>query len=250
MAEQKKGLGTLAWVAIGCGVVVVVVVVVLVAGGLFVAHKVKQAGFDPDLWQKNPAVAASKIITTFNPDLEVVNIDEDKGLITVRDKKTGKVVTLNFEDIKNGKFTVQEEGKESVTVETSEAEGEEGTVTITSDKGKVVVGTGAEKRGLPDWIPIYPGAEVSSTYSGSSDKELSGALSQTTPDSVDTVIQKMASMLKEKGFAVSTNSFQQNGKTAGGMVAGEDAEHGRTISIMLGAEDDSTTIGITYNEKK
>ena len=57
--------------AIGCGVVVVIVVVVLIAGGLFVAHKVKQAGFDPELWQKNPAVAASKMITALNPDLEV-----------------------------------------------------------------------------------------------------------------------------------------------------------------------------------
>jgi uncharacterized protein YxeA len=249
MTEQKKGLGALAWVAIGCGVVVVIVVVVLIAGGLFVAHKVKQAGFDPELWQKNPAVAASKMITALNPDLEVVSVDEDKGLITVRNTKTGEEVTLNFEDVKNGRFSVQQEGKETVTVDTSK-EGGEGTVKITSDEGTVVIGSGAGEQGFPDWVPVYPGAEVQSTYSATTGTEISGAVSQTTGDGIDQVMERLASQLKDKGYSVSTNSYQQNGATAGGMISAEDAEHGRGLQIILGAEDGSTTIAITYSEKK
>lgn len=249
MSEQKKGLGALAWVAIGCGVVVVIVAVVLIAGGLFVAHKVKQAGFDPELWQKNPAVAASKMITALNPDLEVVSVDEDKGLITVRNTKTGEEVTLNFEDVKNGKFSVQKEGKEAVTIDTS-GEGGEGTVKITSDEGTVVIGSGAQEQGLPDWVPVYPGAEVQSTYAAASDTEVSGAVSQTTGDTIDQVMQRLSSTLKEQGYSVSTNTFQKNGTTAGGMISAEDAEHGRTLQIILGTEDGTTTVAISYNEKK
>ncbi len=249
MSEQKKGLGALAWVAIGCGVVVVIVVVVLVAGGLFVAHKVKQAGIDPELWQKNPAVAASKMITTFNPDFEVVAVDEDKGTITVRNKKTREEITLNFEDVKNGRFSVQEKGKQAVTVETSKGE-DEGTVTITSDEGTVVVGPGAGTGKLPDWVPVYPGAQVQSTYSATSGNEVSGAVSESTPDGIDVVVERLTTQLKQQGYSVSTTSYQENGATAGGMISAEDAEHGRSLQIILGAEDGSTTLAITYSGKK
>lgn len=250
MSEEKKGLGTIAWVAIGCGVVIVVVAVVLIAGGLFVVHKAKQAGFDPTLWRTNPAVAASKMVTTLNPDLEVVKVDEDKGLITVRNTKTGEVVTLNFEDVKNGKFSVRKKGEGAVTVETSKESGKS-TVKITSDKGTVTINSSAGAKGLPDWVPVYPGATVQSTYTAASGTEISGAVSETTGDSIDQVMKRLTSQLKGQGYSVSTNTYQENGATAGGMISAEDAGHGRTLQIMLGTEDGGgTTAVVSYSEKK
>ena len=65
---------------------------------MFVKQKVKQAGLDPELMQKNPALAISKLVTAFNPDLEVVKVDDDRGIITVYNKKDNKTLTINLED--------------------------------------------------------------------------------------------------------------------------------------------------------
>ena len=62
-APQKKGLGVLGWILIGCGGLFVLVAVALVAGGFFVANKAKQAGLDPELMKSNPGLATAKMIT-------------------------------------------------------------------------------------------------------------------------------------------------------------------------------------------
>lgn len=159
---QKKGLSPLAWVAIGCGALILIVVLVLVAGGLFVAHKVKQAGIDPALWKSNPTLAASKMITVVNPDLEVVKVDKDNGIITVKDKKSGKVVTLNLKDVEKGRINIEagEEGKTSkITINSGQGEGA-GSIKVTDESGKAVVDiSSSTKAKTPDWVPVYPGAE-------------------------------------------------------------------------------------------
>src|SRR6476620_10548820 len=86
----KASLGPLAWILIIVGGLFTICIVAVVAGGMFLVHKVKQAGFDPDLMRKNPALAVSKILTTANPNTEVVDVDEGRGIIHVRDKQTGK----------------------------------------------------------------------------------------------------------------------------------------------------------------
>ena len=248
--QEKKGLGAVAWIAIGCGVITLLVVIIFVAGGLFVAHKVKEAGIDPGLWEKNPTLAASKMISTLNPDLEVVNVDEDEGLITIRNKKTGEVVTINAEDVKNGRITVKKEGEEKVTIQTS-GKGEEGGVTITTDKGTTVVAGSGGAASAPDWLPTYPGASVQSTYATTGDEERSGMLAQTTPDDVDTVVSTMTKKLEAAGFTVTTNSMQENGKTTGALISAEDTAHGREVQVMVGHDDDekTTSLAITYSEK-
>ncbi len=246
--QQKKGLGPIAWIAIGCGVVTLIVVLVLVAGGLFVAHKVKEAGIDPDLWEKNPTLAASKVISTFNPDLEVVEVDEDAGTITIRDKKTGKVVTIDAEEAKKGHISIETEDQGTITVDTS-GKDENGTVTITTDKGTAVIGGGENAPAVPEWLPTYPGAEVQSNYGMTSDTERSGMASQTTSDGVDAVVKTLSKQLEDAGFTVTTNSMQENGRTTGALVSAEDEAHGREVQIMIGSDDGSTSIAITYTEK-
>ena len=253
MTEQgnngKKGLGPIAWIAIGCGVVTLIVVAVLVIGGLFVAHKVKQAGFDPELWEKNPTLAASKVLSAFNPDLEVVEVDEDAGTITIRDKKTGKIVTITRDDLENGRISIAVDGEEAVTVTTSGDGDEGGTVTIHTDEGTAVIGGGENGPAAPDWLPVYPGAAVENTYGVTSETERSGMVSQSTGDDVDTVVKAMAEALQSAGFTVNTQTMQENGTTTGALITGTDDRNQRNVQVMIGAEDGSTTIAITYDEK-
>src|ERR1700733_5329648 len=39
-----------------------------IAAGYFLVHKVRQAGFDPELMQRNPGLAVSKMIATMAPN--------------------------------------------------------------------------------------------------------------------------------------------------------------------------------------
>ena len=66
----------------------------IVTGGavMFFLHKARQAGFDAGLIGRNPGLAISKMIAAANPDVEVLSTDDGSGKITMRDKKTGKVV--------------------------------------------------------------------------------------------------------------------------------------------------------------
>lgn len=76
-----------------------------------VARTVQRAGLDPDDETQPRARRRHKLIATLNPDLEVLNVSEAKGVITVKEKSSGKVVTLNFDDIKQGRIVINEGGR-------------------------------------------------------------------------------------------------------------------------------------------
>ncbi len=59
--------------------------------------------------ESNPdaaAVRAAELVLRLNPDVDVLSSDPAAGTITVREKKTGKEVTFDLEDIKAGKFSI------------------------------------------------------------------------------------------------------------------------------------------------
>src|SRR5260370_39883126 len=91
-----KKTNALLWLLGGIGGFVLLIVLVVAAGIFFVVHKAKEAGIDPDLLKRNPALAAAKLAVAANPDVAMVSTDEGKGEITIRDKKTGKVYSMSF----------------------------------------------------------------------------------------------------------------------------------------------------------
>ena len=101
-APPGKGISPIVWILGIIAGIFVLGMLVLIGGGLFVAHKVKQAGFDPALWQKNPGVAAAKMIAATNPDVSVVSVNEREGVITLKDKKPGPNAPEVFEDDPHG----------------------------------------------------------------------------------------------------------------------------------------------------
>ena len=66
--------------------------------------------------KENPVRAVAQLAIDGNPDLEIVDSDDEAGTFTVRNLQTGEVATLNFQDIADGKFTVTtEEGEVTVS---------------------------------------------------------------------------------------------------------------------------------------
>lgn len=241
-APAKKKTSPLVWVLVGIAGLFVILGLLVVGGGLFVFHKVKQAGLDPDLMQKNPALAMTKFISTMNPDIEVLAVDEGKGTIRVKDKKNGKTFTMNFEDAKRGKFTFQEEGKGAVTLEAS-GEGSSGSVVVKSPEGSVKIGTGAK---LPAWVPSYPSSAPQGDVMMQSDSGESGSFHFTTKDAVKKVFDFYEQALKQAGFKVTTVTSSEEG----GMIAGEDSGQKRKAMVTLGSSDGETTVNVTFEAKK
>jgi len=241
-APQRKGLHPLAWVGIGCGVLLVIVVVVVMVLGFVVARKVKDVAQD---FEANPGLAAARIVVKASPELEEVDVDEDAGTMTVRNTKTGEVVTVNFDDIKNGRFSWST-GDQEVSVDVSQAE--DGTVKITSSDGKgFSLSTGAAvTEDIPDWVPVYPGAEPTSRSSMESPEGVTGSFQLSTGDAVSDVIAFYRDGLKNGGFAVSVNTFSGEGNE-GGMVQGTLEAEQRGVTVMITREDGPTRVSVTFN---
>ena len=242
--SAKKGLPIWAWVGIGCGGLLILVLVVVMVGGFFVANKVKDVAAD---FEDNPAMATAKMIVKLNPELEEVSTDEEAGTITVRNKNTGEEITVNFDDIEEGKLSfTTDEGE--VTVDASELE-ESGSMTVTNEEGAVVFATGKPSRqDIPDWVPAYPGTEPASQHSMQTETTASGGFEIETADSVAEVLEFYRAALDSEGYAVSVNTYSQD-DNEGGMVNGNKQDEHRSVVVILSREEGSNTKAIiSFNE--
>jgi hypothetical protein len=213
--------------------------------GFYAMHKVKQAGFDSDLMKKNPGLATAKMAVTMNPDTEIVSSDDNAGTIVVRDKKSGKVVTMKFDPQKKAMVITDENGK--TTSMTMAGEGANASMEMKTAEGTMKIGSGADK--APEWVPVYPGSSPQSTFSASTGAEQSGTYAFVTKDAADKVISFYGDALKSAGFAVSNMTSSSDGKV-GGMVSGEDKANKRTVVVSLGTEDDGTHVNVTFSIKQ
>ncbi len=212
--------------------------------GFYAVHKAKQAGMDSELMKKNPQLAAAKMAVSMSPETEIVSSDDDAGTIVVREKKTGKVVTMKFDPGKKSMVVMDEAGK--TTTMTTTGEGANAGMEIKGPDGTMKMGASSEK--APDWVPLYPGASPQSTFSASNDGEQSGSYTFTTSDATDKLISFYSGALKSGGFTVSNMTTNSEGKV-GGLVSGEDKPGKRTVAVTFETENDGTHVNVTYSAK-
>ena len=140
---QTRRTSPIVWVAIVLLGLFVLGGIATLGTGLFIAHKVRQAGIDPYLMRNNPGYGIARLFLASHPDLVEVRHDDNAGSITVRDRRTGKESTLNFSDLRNGQFKITADS----------GNGETATVEF---------GGGGK---LPPWVPEYPGSSGKATFS-------------------------------------------------------------------------------------
>jgi len=224
MGVPPKKSNTLAWVLGGLGGCLVLVIIVVAGIAFFVAHKAKQAGIDGDLFKRNPALAAAKIMVAANPSIEMVSVDEGRQEITIRDKQSGKTYSLSFEDAKNGKFTMKEDGKTTLTV--------------------------GGKAKLPSWVPDYPGSDPQGAFTAAGADGEGGSFTFKTRDGSDKVVQFYQDQFKSLGMKVTSNITTQDGKSSAGMLSAQDEASKHTVTIVLGADNGETGVSVTYATSK
>ncbi len=216
-----KKTSPLVWILAGVGGFIVLCMVGCGILGYFAMHKLKEAGFDADLMQKNPNLAMIKMVTAFTPNVEVLNTNDRAGTVTVRDKTTGKTMTYKFDPDKKSMVITGENGEE------------------------VKIGANATNR-MPDWVPVYPGSTPEGSYSVQSTDGSSGSFSFKTTDAASKVTSYYQDQLRSAGFNVTLVSSGDQG----GMLSAEDSGKKRTIIITAGASDGTTTASVTVSEKK
>jgi hypothetical protein len=220
----KRRIGPLGWILIIVLGMFLLGMLAVVGGGFFVYHKARQAGVDPELMRSSPTLAMSKLMAAVNPDVEVLSVDEGRGLITLKQKSTGKTVTMNFEDVKRGKIVFKEEGGEG---------------------GKATMEFGASSDELPAWIPTYPGAKTEGAVAMTGDEGKGGTFHFITRDEAAKVIAFYRDGLKQGGMNVTSNESGE-----GGSVIGRDDAAGRTVAVTINPESGQTAVNVTFGTKK
>jgi hypothetical protein len=240
----KKGMGPLAWVGIGCGVIIVICVIALGALGFFVKKKVEQ-------YKDNPTMAAAELAVRANPDLELVSSDPKAGSMTVKDKKTGEVTTFKADDLANGKFSITTKDGTTKVDASGAKDGQGATFKVTDEKGQEQVATfgGTTPQSLPSWVPAYPGGTVQGTFDTTGPQGRSAAFGMSTADATGKVLDWYEAQLKAAGLKVEKTTYNTNGQT-GGIVTGKSDDEKRMVNVMVGSNEGKTQATVSFEDKK
>jgi hypothetical protein len=123
-SDQKKGLGVLAWIGVGCGGVVALVLVAGIVLSMLFGGKLKDFMREAE---KNPARASVNVAMKISGgQLVLVAEDDARKRYTLKDKKSGELTTFYWDEKKGslegvtGDFSaIPGETKEAAPVESA-----------------------------------------------------------------------------------------------------------------------------------
>ena len=234
---QPRKTSPIVWILLGVVGFFVLIGFVAMAGIGFLAHKVAQ----------NPALAITKLVTAANPDIQVLSTDEGANTITLRDKRTGETVTMNFDEVKKGRIVFKGNGQQA-TIQ-AHGDGQNGTLEINSPDGTVKFGSGAAAK-TPAWVPVYPGVSPQSTFSMQGGEGSGGSFQFATKDSAKNVLSFYEQNLKQAGFGITANITGNTDSASGGMLSAEDTATKRTVVVTVGTEKGETSVNVLFGTKK
>ncbi len=241
-APAKK-TSPLVWILGGVAVVMFGIMVTCGLVGFLAVRAVKNAGFDPELMQRNPGLAMAKMAGALHPDFQIVSTNERTGMITMREKSTGKVMTFKFDPDRKTLVMSGEDGKE-VKVSAS-GDDKSGSLTVQSAEGTVRFGAAAGNK-TPAWVPVYPGSTPEGTYSAQTNDGDQNTFTFKTRDAAPKVISYYQDHLKSSGFTVTLLSSGDQG----GMLQGADDAKKRSVVVTVGSSSEGTQASVMAVEKK
>jgi VCBS repeat-containing protein len=239
-APAKK-TNPLVWILGGVAVLMCGVMLTCAVGGYIAYRAVKNAGFDPDLMQRNPGLAMTKMAAALYPNLEVVSTNERTGKITMREKSTGKTMAFKFDPDKKTLVMSDEDGKE-VKISAS-GNGANGSLTVETADGAVKYGAGSAQ--APSWVPVYPGTSLTGTFSAEAKDGAQNSFTFKTKDPASQVVAFYQEQLKSGGFTVTQVTTDQ-----GGLITGETADKRRTVTVTVGSSAEGAEGSLIAVEKK
>jgi hypothetical protein len=217
------------WVLVALAGLFILFIIGVVGVSALVVHKARQAGLSTELMRRNPAAAMARMAAMANKDVEIVSEDDNSGTITVRNRKDGKLMTMSFDQAKNG-FSIRADGDDGKTAE-------------------MHFGGGGDAK-LPSWVPEYPGSKVQANFTASGTDSngvgAGGNYTFTTSDSTAHVMSYYQDKTKDLGMKVKLNATTEQGGT---VIAADESDR-RTLTVIVGTSDGQTTVNVTYAEKR
>ncbi len=267
-APPKKRMGVLGWVVVGCLVLLIAAGAVFVGGVWFVGKKAK--GLVED-FERDPVRAAAELAIKVNPELEMVDVDEGAKTMTIRERATGKEVTVDWSQISEGRFRFEADGEEmtldaspseqggtlkieaggqEVTIDASKVE-EGGVVRIHDGSGtaQATLGAGVPPDAGLDWFPRYPGAsELVVNYTTRTSETRNDYFTFTTGDATEAVLDFYDAALVKLGFEISRSTFSTEGQPSG-TILGWTADQAHTFTLVVERDGEATRVGVNSNSK-
>jgi hypothetical protein len=229
------------------------------------------------------------MIVADNPDvLELVSVDEEQRLITIRNKKTGETSTVSINSTDSGDaiygsfvFAIPKDNEffigrdkaaqadipgrirnilkdkpadEQVVYVKSGKEVKYGTVVSVIDSirdaGFDRIGVVAEKNASPKLPGWFPAYPGAVVHETLSTERKDGeTFGFSTNDSIEKVLKFYEENLKHAGLKVTTNTDQKKGVVSKGSLASEDADKKRTAFVTAISEKGQTQVTIVFASK-
>lgn len=121
----------------------------------------------------------------------------------------------------------------------------DGHMTVTgADGAKVEIGAGSEAK-MPSWLPLYPGAKVTASFTGQGKEGAGGMVSFTTADAPEAVIAFYKQKAGASGMADTMN--MNSGGTLVYIASNEKAKTQLSVSASKGG--DGTTGQVNWGAK-
>jgi hypothetical protein len=212
----KKGMPVWAWLLIGLFAFAFLAIIGVSVAGYFFFKKAEQVA-------RNPLSAIVRMAAAANPDVDVLDVNEATGKVTIRDKKTGKTVTIDGDAIKDGK------------------------ITIDSDDGHAVLGAGANVK-TPSWIFMPAGVKIVGGMTADGKDGAGGTVVFTSTDSLDSLKSFFEDKYKSGGFEQSVSSTSTtNGEQVIQLVFTHENRK-RTVTIGAAKTPEGSGGSITFAE--
>ena len=170
--------------------------------------------------------------------------------MTIRNKQSGEVVTLNYDDIQQGKFSVQ--GANGEDVFSIDSDTANNGITINSgENGEIKIGGAADLSDVPSWVPVYPDTLTSTTAMSrkTPDGKATGTIAFDVADDIDKITEFYRTALKDQGYEVNENTFNSNGIMSQAILTASHPSDGHQLNIVVGQADDKRSLMITYEEQ-
>lgn len=214
----KKGIPVWGWIIIGISAFACLIILGASVLTYFLVKKAESVA-------KNPVSAIARLAAAANPDIEVLDVNETTGKVTVKDRRSGKVTTIDGDAIKDGK------------------------ITIDSEEGHAEIGTGANIK-APNWVFVPPGAKIVGGMTGSTPQGDGGSIVFTSTQSIDDLRAFFEERYKGAGFEqkMSNVSTTANGQAIQLVYQREDRKRNVTVGAAVSSEGVGGTIVYSENQ--
>jgi hypothetical protein len=230
--EEAKGLSPIAWIAVGCSGVLILGAVAALVVGSFVLNKTKQLATEV---KAAPVVTAAKLIAAANPEIELVEADAERRVVTFRNTGTDELYTADFDDVENGTVRFfSEDGPVSLELDSGE-----------NDDGIIRLGAGGSAEDVPPWVPAYTGTTPQGAITSDDYAGHWGAYTFTVGDNLQEILDFYTAELEKLDLEITSRTTTPTGA----LLIAQNEDESRMMTVTASVVDDEVQVLIQYNEK-